>query len=69
MKITERIIGKAKLSSEEEKVARVFYKLPTAGKGTRKWVESNINPIKRSRLLESARDKIQKVLDGQRAEG
>ena len=68
MEITERIIAKANLSSQEAMVVRYYRKLPTAGKRTRKFVE-NLPSQKKSQLLRSAEEKIERTLSGQRAEG
>lgn len=67
MKVTERIIGKAKLSPGEARAIRVYNGLRSAGEKTRKWWR-NLSDHERYSLLRSAKQKIQKVLDGQRAE-
>lgn len=53
----ERTIGRAKLTPAEEKVARAFFDLPTAGPRTRKWVEA-LSARKHDGLLASAEAKI-----------
>ena len=66
IEITERIIGKADLSSEEAKVARVKFGLSTAGQRSQKWVE-DLSGKKHDQLLSSAREKIRQTLETQGA--
>lgn len=60
--ITERIIARADLSKEEKKVARVFFKLSTAGPRTRKWVKA-LSYKKHEQLLLSLREKIYRSMN------
>ena len=59
--ITERIIGKAKLTPQEAMVARVEFNLSTAGKRTKNWVK-NLSQVKRNELSITAQGKIHKLL-------
>jgi len=71
MKITERTIAKAKLSPPEARVMRVELDLPAAGREnskTRRWVKG-LDRIERRRLLKSANEKVQRVLEEKGAEG
>ena len=67
VEVTEKIIAKAGLSPDEQKVARQYYKLSSAGKKTKRWLE-NVPDGKRHTLLRSAKQKIQKALEDKRAE-
>lgn len=55
--ITESDIAKARLSREEAMVVRVYCKLPTAGKRTKRWVNS-LSPEKRMFFLRSGKEKL-----------
>jgi len=55
--ITENIIAKSNLSSEQARVARVFYELPSAGLRTHRWVE-NLSVTRHDALLQEAQEKI-----------
>ena len=64
MEITEKIIGRVKLSASEAKVMRVSLNLPAAGKKnskTRIWVQG-LDRVERNRLLRGAKQKIQEVI-------
>ncbi len=61
MKITERIIGRAKLSPAEAKAVRFHFSLPTAGERTANWV-LRLEHKKYLQFFESAMEKIGAVL-------
>jgi len=66
IEITERIVAKAGLSSDEAKVIRVRYDLLTGGRKTQRWVET-LGGEKHGQLLSSAREKIRQTLNTQGA--
>ena len=59
--VTERLIAKSGLSTEEAKVIRTFYRIKTAGKRTKRWVEGLSNQ-KYHFLLKSGQEKIRRIL-------
>lgn len=61
MKITERVIGRANLTSEEAKVVRCCYQLESAGERTWRWV-NHLSPRKHNLFLSRALAKIHKTL-------
>ena len=63
MVVTEKIIASAGLSDHEKKVARVFFKLPTAGSRTQKWVEA-LSEKGYNQLLKSSKRKLRKIIKG-----
>lgn len=66
--ITEKFLAKANLTDQEKKVARVEFKLETAGKRTKYWVE-HLSERKHSKILANAQSKIYKALKAERAKG
>lgn len=67
IEITEKIIGKAKLTPAEAKVARYYYSTRSCGKKTKKLVEA-VSDEEFDELLSQARKKINKVLNSKRPE-
>lgn len=60
--VTEKVISQAGLTSDEAKVIRVFYDLPSGGGRTREWA-GKLSAQTYEELLSSGKFKIQQFLD------